>query len=176
MFVFNFHPTESYVGLHMSRLLRDYRVVLNTDSPQFEGQGRVPEFAIYPRQDVPMSWGSGQSVQLYLPSRTAGAAASVKWGCRNAKSRTGEDRVRNGIVVMRPGQLFPNELEIALIKAMMAENPALRIEIDKLHVLSRKYAGVGCFTDFSGQVKSPVGAREMRLSVTISIPTVWNAG
>ena len=77
VFIFNFHPTESYVGLRIPVPdPRDYRVVLNTDSPQFEGQGRVPEFAMYPKQDVPM-YGRGQSVQLYLPSRTAQVLAPL---------------------------------------------------------------------------------------------------
>jgi 1,4-alpha-glucan branching enzyme len=77
VFVFNFHPTESYVGLRIPVPdPRDYRVVLNTDAKQFEGFGRVPEFALYPRQNVPM-YGRGQSVQLYLPSRTAQVLAPV---------------------------------------------------------------------------------------------------
>ncbi|HUO06893.1 MAG TPA: alpha-amylase family glycosyl hydrolase [Phycisphaerae bacterium] len=77
VFVFNFHPTESYVGLRVPVPdARDYRVVLNTDGPQFEGQGRVPEFAMYPKQEVGM-YGRGQSVQLYLPSRTAQVLAPV---------------------------------------------------------------------------------------------------
>jgi 1,4-alpha-glucan branching enzyme len=77
VFVFNLHPTESYVGLRIPVPdARDYRVVLNSDSPQFEGQGRVPEFAMYPKQEVGM-YGRGQSVQLYLPARTAQVMAPV---------------------------------------------------------------------------------------------------
>jgi 1,4-alpha-glucan branching enzyme len=77
VFVFNFHPTESYVGLRIPVPdARDYRVVLNTDSPQFEGHARVPEFAMYPKQSVGM-YGRGQSVQLYLPSRTAQVLAPL---------------------------------------------------------------------------------------------------
>jgi 1,4-alpha-glucan branching enzyme len=77
VFVFNFHPTESYVGLRIPVPdPRDYRVVLNSDSRQFEGFGRVPEMAVYPKQDVPM-YGRGQSVQLYLPARTAQVLAPV---------------------------------------------------------------------------------------------------
>jgi 1,4-alpha-glucan branching enzyme len=75
--VFNFHPTESYVGLRIPVPdPRDYRVVLNTDSRQFEGFGRVPEFTVYPRQAVEM-YGQTQSIQLYLPSRTAQVLAPV---------------------------------------------------------------------------------------------------
>ncbi len=77
VFVFNFHPTESYVGLRIPVPdPRDYKVVLNTDSRQFEGFGRVPEFAVYPKQAMGM-YGRGQSVQLYLPSRTAQVLAPV---------------------------------------------------------------------------------------------------
>ncbi len=77
VFAFNFHATESYVGLRIPVPdPRDYRVVLNTDSRQFEGFGRVPEFAFYPKQEVGM-YGRGQSVQLYLPARTAQVLAPV---------------------------------------------------------------------------------------------------
>ncbi len=77
VFAFNFHSTESYVGLRIPVPdARDYRVVLNTDSRQFEGFGRVPEFAVYPKQNVGM-YGQGQSVQLYLPARTAQVLAPV---------------------------------------------------------------------------------------------------
>jgi hypothetical protein len=51
-------------------------VVLNSDARQFEGFGRVPEFAVYPRQEVEM-YGRKQSIQLYLPSRSAQVLAPV---------------------------------------------------------------------------------------------------
>ncbi len=77
VFAFNFHATESYVGLRIPVPdARDYRVVLNTDSRQFEGFGRVPEMTVYPKQDVGM-YGRAQSVQVYLPSRTAQVLAPV---------------------------------------------------------------------------------------------------
>jgi 1,4-alpha-glucan branching enzyme len=77
VFVFNFHATESYPGLRIPVPdPRDYRVVLNSDSRQFEGFGRVPEFATYPRQDVEM-YGRKQSIQLYLPARSAQVLAPV---------------------------------------------------------------------------------------------------
>lgn len=71
VFVFNFHPTESYTGLRIP--VPDpvnYRVVLNTDNKTFEGFGLVQEGVVYPKQDVPM-YGRQQSVQIYLPSRSA---------------------------------------------------------------------------------------------------------
>ena len=77
VFVFNFHPTESYVGLRIPVPdARDYRVVLNTDSRQFEGFGRVPEFAMYPKQSTAM-YGQPQSLQLYLPARSAQVLAPI---------------------------------------------------------------------------------------------------
>ncbi len=77
VFVFNFHPTESYVGLRIPIPdPKDYRVILNTDGPQFDGLGLVPEHTVYPRQDVPM-YSRDQSIQLYLPCRTAQVLAPV---------------------------------------------------------------------------------------------------
>ena len=50
---------------------RDYRVVLNPTQPRFEGFGRVPELGHgYPRQKIGM-YGQNESIQLYLPSRSA---------------------------------------------------------------------------------------------------------
>lgn len=71
VFVFNFHPTESYTDLRIPVPdPRDYRVVLNTDDKVFEGFGGVPEGQTYWKQPVPM-YGRDQSVQIYLPARTA---------------------------------------------------------------------------------------------------------
>jgi 1,4-alpha-glucan branching enzyme len=77
VFAFNFHPTESYFGLRIPVPdPKNYQVVLNTDAPQFEGFGRVPEHAFYPKQDMPM-YGRNQSLQLYLPARSAQVLAPL---------------------------------------------------------------------------------------------------
>ena len=77
VFVFNFHPTQSFTDLRIPVPdPRDYRVVLNTDSKQFEGQGLVAEFQTYPRQSIPM-YMRDQSIQIYLPARTAQVLAPV---------------------------------------------------------------------------------------------------
>jgi 1,4-alpha-glucan branching enzyme len=55
---------------------RDYRVVLNSDAPQFGGQARVPDHTVYPKQALPM-YSRDQSLQLYLPTRTAQVLAPV---------------------------------------------------------------------------------------------------
>ena len=71
VFIFNFHPTESFVDLRIPVPdPSDYRVVLQTDSPEFGGFNRVKTGQIYPWQQVEM-YGRGQSVQIYLPARTA---------------------------------------------------------------------------------------------------------
>ena len=61
VFVFNFHPTESYTGLRLPVPdACDYRLILDTDSPVFDGFGRVAGDVVYPRQDVPWPhWGGG---------------------------------------------------------------------------------------------------------------------
>lgn len=77
VFVYNFHPHESFFGLRIPVPDRcDYRVVLDTDRPEFEGQGRVQDGAVYPVQDVPL-YGRNQSVQIYIPARTAQVLAPV---------------------------------------------------------------------------------------------------
>ena len=76
--VFNFHPTASYADLRIPVPDPcDYRLILDTDNPVFDGFGRVAGNAVYPKQDVPM-YGRNQSVQLYLPCRTAQVLAPIK--------------------------------------------------------------------------------------------------
>src|SRR5204862_6378986 len=71
VFAFNFHPTESYPGLRIPVPDPvDYVVVLNTDSRRFAGPGRSDDQAAYPLQKAPYH-GRAQSIQLYLPSRSA---------------------------------------------------------------------------------------------------------
>jgi 1,4-alpha-glucan branching enzyme len=71
IFVFNFHPVESYSGLRIPVPDPvDYEIVLTTDERTFEGHGRNERGTAYPRQDVPM-YGREQSIQIYLPSRSA---------------------------------------------------------------------------------------------------------
>ncbi len=80
VFAFNFHPTQSYGDLRIP--VPDpaaYRVVLDTDAAPFSGFGRVAPGVIYPIQPVPM-YGRGQSVQVYLPSRSAQVLAPVSAG------------------------------------------------------------------------------------------------
>ncbi len=77
VFVFNFHPTESYTNLRIPVPdPKDYKVILDTDEARFGGFGRVVPGASYPKQDVPM-YGRQQSVQIYLPNRSAQVLAPI---------------------------------------------------------------------------------------------------
>jgi 1,4-alpha-glucan branching enzyme len=78
VFVFNFHPTQSYTDLRIPVPdAADYRVILNTDDRRFEGFGLVQENVTYPRQNV-ASGDRAQSVQIYLPSRSAQVLAPIQ--------------------------------------------------------------------------------------------------
>jgi hypothetical protein len=48
----------------------------------------------------------------------------------------------------RPGQIKPNEFELAILERMAAESPALLACMRNLHVLSREFTGVGSYTKF----------------------------
>eukprot|EP00166_Cyanidium_caldarium_P005974 ctg_766.g155 len=71
LFVFNFHPTKSYSGYRVGTWWPGkYRVVLDTDSWDTSGQGRVMWDVVHETQ--PGVWhGRPHSLQLYLPCRTA---------------------------------------------------------------------------------------------------------
>ena len=67
IFVFNFHPQESYTGVFVPVPEKGaYRVILSTDDLSFGGQGRIAH-QIYETVEQNGQWG----VQLYLPCRTA---------------------------------------------------------------------------------------------------------
>ena len=71
VFAFNFHPTNSYFGERIPVPdSADYRLVLDTDAPAFSGFGRVASETVYPMQNIAMN-GRAQSLQIYLPTRTA---------------------------------------------------------------------------------------------------------
>lgn len=75
---FNFHPNRSYadyrVGLPVAS---DYRLVLDTDETEFGGHGALQGGQRYPWQSTPWH-GRQQSVQLYIPARTALVLAPVE--------------------------------------------------------------------------------------------------
>jgi len=76
---------------------------------------------------------------------------------------------------MRPGQLEPNDFEVALLRQLADREPEIRASLNRLHVLSREFTGVGCFTKFvceeSGDTKSE---RQVGLKALIRVPSVPN--
>jgi len=80
VFAFNFHVTQSYVGLRIPVPEQtDYRVILDTDAEEFGGHGLLAAPQNYPWQDVPM-YGQAQSLQIYLPARSAQVLAPKRFG------------------------------------------------------------------------------------------------
>lgn len=71
VFIFNFHPSESYadyrIGVEVSG---SYKVILNTDSKDFGGHGRVDEGTRF--FTTPMEWNNRKNwTHVYIPSRSA---------------------------------------------------------------------------------------------------------
>jgi 1,4-alpha-glucan branching enzyme len=77
VFVFNFHPTNSYSDWRIP--VPDpssYQVVLNTDNKRFEGPGLCAIDQTYPVQKKPWD-GREQSLQVYVPARSAQVLAPM---------------------------------------------------------------------------------------------------
>ncbi|KAF7546022.1 hypothetical protein G7Z17_g8721 [Cylindrodendrum hubeiense] len=71
VFIFNFHPTESFsdyrIGIDVAGT---YRIVLNTDSKDVGGHGRVDESTRF--FTTPMEWNGRKNwTHIYVPCRTA---------------------------------------------------------------------------------------------------------
>lgn len=78
IFAFNFHATESYAGYRIGvPEPHNYRLVLDTDAAAFGGHARLQADQDYPLQSI-VEHGRPQSVQLYLPNRTALVLAPVR--------------------------------------------------------------------------------------------------
>ncbi|MGV3723634.1 MAG: alpha-amylase family glycosyl hydrolase [Actinomycetota bacterium] len=77
VFAFNFHATQSFADLRIPVPdAVDYQLILDSDASEFSGAGRVLPQTVYPRQVVPF-YGREQSVQIYLPSRSAQVLAPL---------------------------------------------------------------------------------------------------
>lgn len=76
---------------------------------------------------------------------------------------------------MRPGQIYPNELEIAILERIARNWPALRPAVGQLHVSSREYTGVGSYTNFF-ESRSDIhfGDQWLGLNALIQLPGVPN--
>lgn len=66
IFVFNFHPSQSYTDYEVYAPIGNYRIVLNSDSLQNGGFGNIDDSIDYPtfmKDNVPF-------LRLYIPART----------------------------------------------------------------------------------------------------------
>lgn len=65
---------------------------------------------------------------------------------------------------MRPGQLKPNEFEIAILERLASKDPSIVRSLGQLHLLSREFTGVDSFTNFKCEdsaVGSPQQIRQL---------------
>jgi 1,4-alpha-glucan branching enzyme len=71
LFVFNFNPVNSFTGYGIPLGSGKYKIVLNTDSPIFGGNGLVDEDISYYTIPSGNNMASQHYLKLYLPARTA---------------------------------------------------------------------------------------------------------
>ncbi|MDR2692026.1 MAG: alpha amylase C-terminal domain-containing protein [Dysgonamonadaceae bacterium] len=72
LFVFNFNPEKSFTGYGLLASAGKYRIVLNTDSPDFGGFGSVDDSVEHLTIHDPLYEAEGKEwLKLYLPARTA---------------------------------------------------------------------------------------------------------
>ena len=70
LFVFNFHPNNSYTDYGLAVDAGRYTTLLCSDDPEFGGFDRYDSSLVH-RTQVERSFGLKQNLKLYLPSRTA---------------------------------------------------------------------------------------------------------
>lgn len=75
---------------------------------------------------------------------------------------------------MRPGQLQPNELEIAVLERIAQDEPRLQGSFRALRVLSREYTGAGSYTTFLRDTPKQSDDLRPGLSSLLSVPGVPN--
>jgi hypothetical protein len=76
---------------------------------------------------------------------------------------------------MRPGQIKPNEFELAILKRLASRDASIRPSIDQLHVLSREFTGVGSFTNFACEdASADTSEHQVSLDALIEMPGVPN--
>jgi len=73
---------------------------------------------------------------------------------------------------VRPGQIEPNEFEIAIIQEFAKSNNNLTDQVPDLHVLSREYTGVGGYTNFNCHKPEDEKESSMIFDFLINLPDV----
>jgi hypothetical protein len=76
---------------------------------------------------------------------------------------------------MRPGQIKPNELELAILERLARQEPSIRESAGQLHVVSPKFTGVASFTRFACEESSADAPdQQIGLDDVIKMPAVPN--
>lgn len=75
---------------------------------------------------------------------------------------------------MRPGQLIPNDFEVAILERIAAKHPSIALHLGRLRVLSREFTGVGSFTKFQRSSASDPPQEPISLNEHIAMPRVPN--
>jgi len=71
LFVFNFHPTESYTDYGIPVAPGAYRMILDSDDAEFGGHGRLNPGQTHHTLPMEDAAPAAQRLSLYLPTRTA---------------------------------------------------------------------------------------------------------
>jgi 1,4-alpha-glucan branching enzyme len=71
VFAFNFHPTRSFVDYRINAPAGKYRMLLDSDQPDYDGHNRLRSVQDHFTRPLSGEDGIGEVLSLYLPSRTA---------------------------------------------------------------------------------------------------------
>ena len=71
IFVFNFHPTQSYTDYRFEAAPGKYRMVFDSDLPAYGGHGRLLPEQVHFTLSVQTDSAKAALLSLYVPSRTA---------------------------------------------------------------------------------------------------------
>lgn len=70
-FFFNFHPSRSYPDLCITTIAGKYTMIMNTDSPKYDGHGIVSEPQEYFTNPYRVGNEINHEIKIYLPCRSA---------------------------------------------------------------------------------------------------------
>ncbi|MCB1193434.1 MAG: alpha amylase C-terminal domain-containing protein [Leptospiraceae bacterium] len=74
IFIFNFHPTQSYPDYAFETLPGEYKIVLNSDSGKYGGHQRIDDSIPYRPYQAGENW---YHLKVYIPNRTGFALKRV---------------------------------------------------------------------------------------------------
>jgi 1,4-alpha-glucan branching enzyme len=71
LLAFNFHPTQSYPDYRLDAHPGKYRMVFNSDQPEYGGHGRLAPDQVHFTASLQVGDQNTDRLSLYLPTRTA---------------------------------------------------------------------------------------------------------